>query len=153
MFSLNDIFEAKRKRMIQNIKLNQLSTPMAVKLSEEIDHYINLQQKKNRKEHFMLYCLERRPAIKLILSGHLDYSSNEQFEIFLSSFSERFNGYATIEIDISQLNFIDSAGTTGLYKLILTAHENGLKPSITNSTGSVSQVLEVLGFFKLVESL
>jgi anti-anti-sigma factor len=153
MFSLTDIFEAKRRRMVNQVKLHQLSTPKAVKLSEEIDHYINLQQKKYHRENFIMYLLERKRAIKLLLSGHLDFSSNESFDNFLSSFQYRFKGFETIEIDISQLSFIDSAGTSGLYKLILTAHDNGIKPSITNSQDSVSNVLNILGFFELVESL
>jgi anti-anti-sigma factor len=151
-FSITNTFEKKR-RMLQLIKMTELSSERALEISQQVDVFINLFQRKYPNQTFQILCRENNSTIILTLAGHLDITSTEQMDIFRSSFQERFQGFTDLEIDLSQLTFLDSAGVNELYKLILTAYEINIKTKIKEAEGTVYDLLEMLGFFQLLKHL
>jgi anti-anti-sigma factor len=153
LFSITNTFEKKRKQMLREIKMTELSSKRAVEISQQVDVFINLLQRKYPYQTFHILCRENNPNIILTLAGHLDITSTEQMDIFRSSFQERFQGFTNLEIDLSQLTFLDSSGVNELYKLILTAYEINIKTKIKEAVGTVYDLLEMLGFFQLLKHL
>ncbi|EWG11556.1 STAS domain-containing protein [Cytobacillus firmus] len=153
LISLTRLFETKRREMIEKVNIDELSSKDALKLSEELDIFINLLQKRFPNQDFNVTCIDDGTEIKLSLKGHLDYLSSEQLDIFLSSFRERFTGFKRLQIDLSHLSFIDSAGANGLYKLIIGSRDLGIKPDIIKAKGTVYEILQILGFFKLIKHI
>ena len=152
-FSITNTFETKRRQMINEINKANLTSDKAITMSQELDVYINLLQRRYPHQTFQVWCFEQSSNIKASLKGHLDYSSTDQIETFLSSFTERFAGFESLEIDLSQLTFIDSSGARLLYELIVTAHQIGIKTSIYEAKGTVYELLDIMGFFQLVQHL
>ncbi|WP_096153486.1 MULTISPECIES: STAS domain-containing protein [Bacillus] len=152
-FSITNTFETKRRQMIKEINSIELTSEKAITMSQELDVYINLLQRRYPHQSFQVWCFEQSSHIKASLKGHLDYSSTDQVETFLSSFSKRFSGFESLEIDLSQLTFIDSSGARLLYELIVTAHEIGIQTTISEAKGIVYELLDIMGFFHLVQHI
>ena len=152
-FSITNTFETKRRQMIKELNKSNLTSDKAITMSQELDVYINLLQRRYPHQSFQVWCFEQNANIKASLKGHLDYSSSDQVETFLSSFSERFAGFQSLEIDLSQLTFIDSSGARLLYELIVTANQMGIKTSIYEAKGTVYELLDIMGFFQLVQHI
>ncbi|MFE4523082.1 STAS domain-containing protein [Cytobacillus firmus] len=151
--SLSKIFETKRKKMIESVNINELTSEKALRLSEEMDVYINLMQRKFSSQDFRMDCIDKGKEVMMTLKGQLDYLSAEQIDIFLSSFSTRFKDAHCLRIDLAPLSFIDSAGANGLYKLIVGAAELGLKTELITDKGTVYEILEILGLFKFINQM
>jgi anti-anti-sigma factor len=152
LFSITNTFE-KKQRKLRQIKMTELSSERAIEISQQVDVFINLFQRKYPYQTFQIFCRENNSTIILTLAGHLDIISAEQMAIFRSCFQERFQGFTNLEIDLSQLSFLDSAGANELYKLILTAYETSIKTKIKEAEGTIYDLLEMLGFFKLLKHL
>lgn len=55
-----------------------------------------------------------------------------------------------IEVDLSQVTFLDAAGIGALIAAHTTAHDHGLTLSVHGATGMVQRVLEITGAAKVL---
>ena len=85
----------------------------------------------------------------LSLKGVLDISTIEGFKGYMN----KLQNAKKINIDFSEVEFIDSTGVGSLVQVIKNLHEKSAEIKITNISSDVFEVLEILGLIEIFEGV
>ncbi|CAK0751567.1 STAS-domain containing protein PA14_20770 [Gammaproteobacteria bacterium] len=84
----------------------------------------------------------------LRLEGRFDFNASREFrDNYERILGQR--GVEAIEVDLSEVNYLDSSALGMLLLLREKSEPNHIKLSLVNSRGAVRQILEVANFQKL----
>ncbi|WP_188206543.1 STAS domain-containing protein [Alkalibacillus aidingensis] len=86
---------------------------------------------------------------ELIIEGILDISTRSAFD---QAF-QQMESIDKLEIDLKNLEFIDSTGIGGIMDIIFASQEQSFKLSINNMNLEIEEIFNTLGMFKIMESL
>ncbi len=84
------------------------------------------------------------------LEGRIDMSNAEEFEKLLLSDMDRIQN---IELDLSNLTFIDSTGVGHLVSVIKKCKQNNILFKLSNVTEGIEQILEIIGVYDILKLL
>jgi len=84
----------------------------------------------------------------LRLEGRFDFNASREFRDNYERILNR-RGIEVIEVDLSEVNYLDSSALGMLLLLREKSEPNHIKLSLVNSRGAVRQILEVANFQKL----
>ncbi|TVY08079.1 STAS domain-containing protein [Paenibacillus cremeus] len=83
----------------------------------------------------------------LKLFGLMDYSTIDGFKLDIPENIDK------IQIDFTNIDFIDSTGIGSLISIIYTAEERGLDVEFTGLNDSTRDLFETVGVFRIMEAL
>ncbi|CAK0769896.1 STAS-domain containing protein PA14_20770 [Gammaproteobacteria bacterium] len=84
----------------------------------------------------------------LKLDGRFDFNASREFRDSYERILAQ-NGIESVDIDLSDVNYLDSSALGMLLLLREKAEPTGVKLALVNSRGAVRQILEVANFHKL----
>jgi stage II sporulation protein AA (anti-sigma F factor antagonist) len=87
-------------------------------------------------------------SIRVVLAGELDQEEADRLHAGIEEVVQR-HAPASIDIDATQLTFLDSAGIRALLTCHRSAGQNGSRMSISQVHPHVFQVLEITGLLEL----
>ncbi|CAK0779007.1 STAS-domain containing protein PA14_20770 [Gammaproteobacteria bacterium] len=89
---------------------------------------------------------DQKATIKL--EGRFDFNASREFRDSYENVLSR-STIKSIDVDLSDVNYLDSSALGMLLLLREKAEPTGIKLSLVNSRGAVRQILEVANFHKL----
>ena len=89
-----------------------------------------------------------KDAATLALNGRFDFNSHREFRTSCDE-AMQLPEIKEIEVNLSQVDYLDSSALGMLLLLREKAQNANLKVSLTNCTGLVQQVLDVANFQRL----
>jgi len=89
------------------------------------------------------------PALSLVLAGELALETVPELEAALAAIPAR---PTQVEIDCSDLTFIDSTGVSALLQAGLHFRQNGSGVRFGNLRPELREMLDVMGFFEILDS-
>ncbi|HBT20005.1 MAG TPA: anti-sigma factor antagonist [Peptococcaceae bacterium] len=93
--------------------------------------------------------LQQKDGVAIIkVLGELDYSNVEELQFEIQRCKEK-----VIEIDLQELQFMDSSGSGMLLNQARKLHEQGRILRIVRIPDHIKEGLEIIGFFKVLEVL
>lgn len=94
--------------------------------------------------------LQDAPALRVQLVGELDHARGSDLDEVVDAFAR--SDHASIDLDVSAVEFIDSLGLSMLVRLHALAAERGGRVTVVGPRRQFSRVLHVSGIDTLVDA-
>ncbi|HHW04192.1 MAG TPA: STAS domain-containing protein [Thermoanaerobacterales bacterium] len=88
-------------------------------------------------------------TVRLSLEGILDISTVDTF----NGQTEQLSGISELVLDMAGLEFIDSTGVGAILQVVRLSQERGFTVSLENANENISELLNTVGLFQLIEAL
>jgi anti-anti-sigma factor len=88
-------------------------------------------------------------TVRLSLEGVLDISTVDTF----NSQTEQLSDISGLVIDMAGLEFIDSTGVGAILQVVRLSQERGFTVSLENANENISELLNTVGLFQIIEAL
>jgi anti-anti-sigma factor len=89
-------------------------------------------------------------TLQVALAGHLGSTTIGKLDEFLLEYRSHFKHYENISFDISQLDFINQFGVTGLVDVVSVLKHEGLRITFARAENRADRVLSEAGFHEWV---
>src|SRR3954449_940648 len=95
-----------------------------------------------RSNHFSIDTTSAGPMAQITPHGDLDIASAPQLSHAFESLAGR---YDAVTVDLTDVDFMDSAGLTALFLFSRAAEREGVELTVTGVHGEVATVMEMTG--------